>query len=402
VDHRSLNASGRLAVRTVSAVLALVGALLVSTTLASPLPPSVQVSVYADGLDHPRGMTFDDRGVLYVAEAGRGGRTRVALGKDDVFRVGSTARVSRIPRAGLRETFAEGFPSLYSERHEDYLGVAGVAAIGSDIYVLTATGWSGATGYDNQLIRIGPDGARATVMNYSQFSIENPSLARRSDPRADVPGGVPYGLVTAHGKLYTSDGNLEFVQEIGPDGQPLRRLLEYPTSSHVLTGMAVGPDGALYVAEMGFWPYPSGAGQVTRIDLEGQVSRELGGVTASLAVGFGDNGRLYVLEHSAALRQGHNQGRLVRAAPDGGVEVVLDGLDLPTGLIGGPDGSLYIADHGNRSKAGEGRILRVAVDDGSGLATAIRRFRSIGTGGILGLAALGLAGLGVVMGQWLR
>jgi sugar lactone lactonase YvrE len=172
---------------------------------------------------------------------------------------------------------------------------------------------------------------------------------------------VPYGLVALDNHLYTTDGNLEFVQELDADARPTRRLLEYPLSIHVLTEITAGPDGALYVAEMGFWPYPEGSGRVTRLTLDGQASPAASGVTASLGVTVGPDGALYVLEHSQPLRQTKNTGRLVRINSDGQPETVVDGLNLPTAVVTGPDGALYIANGGNRTPDGKGEVLRVEL-----------------------------------------
>jgi hypothetical protein len=300
-----------------------------------------------------------------------------------------------VPAAGRRETLAEGLPSIYSARHGDFIGPAAVATSGPDVYVLIATGWCGLPEYDNSLLRFGPDGARATLLNYSAQTLADPPLARREDPRADVPGGVPFGLLALGGKLYSTDGNLEFVQEYSADGRPLRRLLEYPLSIHVLTGLTAGPDGAIYVAEMGFWPYPPGGGQVTRLTLDGQASPAATGITAAIAAAFGPDGTLYALEHSSPLKQAHNTGRLVRIRPDGPPEPLLEGLNLPTALAAGPDGSLYLSDGGNRTPPGQGRVLRVELEPAAPLAAAVEHLRRLG---LVGLGAALLLALAAAIG----
>ena len=265
----------RLARGLAPALLALCGLVLLLYARGHTLAPKVQTSVYVDGLVNPRGLAFDDQGVLYVAEAGSGGSRKVAVDEHEQFAVGFSGRVSRVPAPGLRETLADRLPSIYSARHGDYLGPAAVATIGSDVYALIATGWCGLPEYNNALMRFGPDGARVTLLDYSAQTLADPPLARREDPRADVPGGVPFGLLALGGKLYTTDGNLEFVQQYSADGQPLRRLLEYPLSIHVLTGLAARPgrrnlpgrDGFLALSARrrpGYSPtsgWPAGAGR---------------------------------------------------------------------------------------------------------------------------------------------
>src|SRR5207237_7237788 len=175
-------------------------------------------------------------------------------------------------------------------------------------------------------------------------------------PRADVPGGMPFGMTALDGKLYTTDGNLEFVQEFSADGQPLRRLLEYPASNRVLTNISPGPDGALYIAELGPYPYPAGSGRVTRLTLDGQASDAVTDVTTSIAAAFGPDGSLYVLELSAPLREARGLGRLLKIGAGGQQEVMLEALNFPTAMVTGPDGNLYVSNSGHMSKNGEGQI----------------------------------------------
>ena len=375
-----------------AALLAVIGILLLGLSVARARPGGVPFSVYASGLNNPRGLAFDSRGVLYVAEAGSGGSKSVIVNGHERYQIGYTGRVSRIPSAGRRETVLEGMPSVFTS-HKDEIGPASVAIIGDDLFVLTAQGGNsvGDPSFDNTILRVTRDGSRSTILNYSQFSIENPSLARRSDPRADVPGGMPFGMAAVNGQLYTTDGNLEFVQEFSADGQPLRRLLEYPASNRVLTNVVLGPDGALYIAELGPWPYPAGSGRITRLTLDGQSAPAVTGLTTPIAAAFGPDGTLYAIELTAPLRQDFNLGRLLKIRSDGQQEVILDSLSYPTAMIAGPDDNLYISNYGHLSRRSNGQVLRVEIGDQSPGDQAIRRVRALGSLGLGGAAALVLA-----------
>jgi glucose/arabinose dehydrogenase len=48
---------------------------------------------------------------------------------------------------------------------------------------------------------------------------------------------------------------------------------------------------------------------------------------------------------------------MIRVAPDGTPTTVLGGLDRPTSVAVGPDGSLYVTNHG--LSVGGGEVLRV-------------------------------------------
>src|SRR5215208_1557325 len=74
---------------------------------------AVDVTVVMSGLDNPRGLDFDPRGALYVAEAGRGGGAGapsfVQRGVSIFY--GQTGAVSRLWQ-GEQERIVSGLPSV--------------------------------------------------------------------------------------------------------------------------------------------------------------------------------------------------------------------------------------------------------------------------------------------------
>jgi len=236
-------------------------ALLLATAPMTPhvasadTPPAATSQVFASGLLNPRGLTFGPDGFLYVAEAGAAGETEVEAGLAHLrYRMGRTARITRVSPAGEIETVVGNLPSVASP--DAVYGAANVAFVDNMLYVLTAAGGRdvGDSDFDNAILRVSPDHTVSQIFNLTQMNYADPPLARRQDPRADVEGGVPYGLTAFNGHLYATDANLETVTEIGTDGSH-RRLVELPASNRVLVAMTPAPDGSLWLAEYGPVPH---------------------------------------------------------------------------------------------------------------------------------------------------
>ena len=335
--------------------------------LACTFPPAVPAATtsFVRGLVNPRGIAFAPDGTLYVAEAGSGGSHTPDLGpRGQRYRIGNTARVTRFDPVGRRQILLDRLPSM--SNGEDELGAADVAFLSGMLYVLTAAGGyeTGDPAWDNVILRVDPSASTvqaAPVFNLTELNLTVPPLSRRTDPiKTDVHGGMPFGLVAANGALYATDSNLEAVTRITADGAA-RRILEYPSGNHVLTGVSAGPDGALYVAEFGAAPHREGSGRITRLSLDGEATLYIDGLANVIDVAFDDLGRAYVLEISRPGVRVENSGRILRIEPAGGREVIIDGLAFPTSIAFGPDGQLYVATGGHRSGDGQGAILRLPV-----------------------------------------
>ena len=107
------------------------------------LPTASSVSVFASGLNNPRGLKFGPGGFLYVAEGGTGGLNPACV---VVPAVGpytgnvTGARVSKISPHGFRTTVVNNLPSSQTSADSGSLisGVADVAFIGNNLYAVLA------------------------------------------------------------------------------------------------------------------------------------------------------------------------------------------------------------------------------------------------------------------------
>src|ERR1700736_2689174 len=91
-------------------------------------------TVFATGLNNPRGLALDEKGNLYVAEGGTGGSTSTvgqcaqAVGAGP-YTGGFTSGISKISPHGTRTTVASGLPSSQTNPTIGSL-VSGVADVG--------------------------------------------------------------------------------------------------------------------------------------------------------------------------------------------------------------------------------------------------------------------------------
>jgi glucose/arabinose dehydrogenase len=337
-------------------------------------PPSANVSVFAEGLDNPRGLEFGPDGMLYVAEGGQGGTVSTEGQCEQVVPpVGpytggeNNARISALDAEGQRTSVAEGIPSTQTAGTMGSLvsGVADVAFVDETLYYLLASGGCshGNPDVPNGVFRVTEDGTTELVADLSAFVQANPVAAPN---RADFePDESAYGLEAFNGQLYVTESNHGALDRVDPDGT-VERVIDFSaTEGHIVpTGIAAGPDGNLYVSNLTPLPFLDGAAVVYQVAPDGQFAVHTGGVTAVLGLAFDGEGRLYVLETSTGNLQQPpffvpGSGRVVRLTDAGELEVVATGLVFPTGIAFGPDGNLYVSNFGFGFPPGAGQVVKI-------------------------------------------
>ena len=130
------------------------------------------------------------------------------------------------------------------------------------------------------------------------------------------------------------------------------------------TGIAADPAGGAYVADLTPAPYVEGSAKVRHVGLDGTVTDVWTGLTTVTGLAVGPDGTLYVAEMSSQISDAEpfltaGSGRILRqTGPDAG-EVVASGLDYPVALGFGPDGGLYVSVPAFGADDGTGEIIRV-------------------------------------------
>ena len=344
---------------------------------------SSNASIYASGLESPRGLKFGPDGDLYVAEAGTGGKiSTVGLCAQvpapiGSYLGGSTGRISKLDKSGNRTTVASGFPSSLAAEG-DLQGVADIAFLNGTLYAVTSGGGCshGNASSPNIIARVDTkSGSWKAVANLSQFLQSHP--AAYPDLADFEPDGVFYSLIAYDNRLYTLEPNHGQLFSISSSGELREELDISKQQGHIVPTSVAVSDGKFYIGNLGLfpitpdsskimsfntgacpWPFLFGFGcgdEIQKLRLSGSRA----GFTTIVAVDFGPDGLLYALELSAAPGLPNpGDGKVVRLNRVGEIEDVATGLSVPTGMTFGPDGYLYVSNFGATPN---GQIIRISV-----------------------------------------
>ncbi len=357
-----------------------VGLLLVALVFAAGAS-AAKVTVFATGLNNPRGLHFGPDGNLYVAEGGLGGTTSTSGLCDQVIPVigpytgGFTADILRFAPDGTRTVVAAGLPSDQTGPARSFRsGVADIAFVNHTLYALLAgAGCShGHADVDNGIVRVNADGTTTQVADLSAFIKANP--VANPDPADFEPDGTWYSMVAVGGDLYAVEPNHGEVDRIDPFTGAISRVVDVSaTQGHIVPsaiafqGIALGRLvlGNFFIGNLGEFPVVPGTGTVFRLTPSGQLKPWATGLTTILGLAFDHRDRMYVLETSnAAGAPAAGNGDIVRIDPNGTKTTIVTGLTFPTGITVGPDGDLWVSNQGfGPLTPGFGQILRIDPND---------------------------------------
>ncbi|TYB50841.1 ScyD/ScyE family protein [Nonomuraea sp. PA05] len=344
-----------------------------SLTAAQTRTPSM--TVIASGLDNPRGLNFGPDGVLYVAEAGRGGPGPCIVGaQNQTFCLGPTGAVTAVSKGGQRRVVT-GLPSLGTPNLSEVLGAHDVAATHGGLLIPVGLGTDPA-----RRAQLGRDGAAiATLVKASgkrwRSVADLGAYEAANDPDQGQPGtgpdSQPYAVLPHGSGALVVDAGANDLLRVGPGGRISTvavfdvRLVPGPGGGEVPmhpvpTSVARGPDGALYAGQLTGFPFPVGGAGVWRLAPGEPPAVYASGFTNIVDITFDRRGRLLVLEIAAnGLLSGDPAGALHRVERDGTRTLIAgDGLFTPTGVAAGPDGAYYVSNKG--TLAGSGEVLRIS------------------------------------------
>jgi hypothetical protein len=339
--------------------------------------PTVQsnISVFASGLNNPRGLKFGPDGDLYVAEGGTGGTdSTVGLCDQVPFPVGpytgsaTGGRISIIDQNGNRTTLTDTLPSSQTGPALGSLisGVADVAFVGDTLYaILAGAGCShGVSGTPNGIVRVNSNGTWDLIADLSAFQQSHP--VANPEPDDFEPDGTWYSMVAMHGDLYAVEPNHGEVVRVSPSTGAITRVVDVSASRGHIVPTAVAYRGNFFFGNLGTFPIVPGREKILKLTPSGSLKEWAAGFTTVLGLVFDERDRMYVLESMTAPGfpgpDEFGAGKVIRVDPDGRRTEIAGGLSFPSAMTFGPDGALYVSNIGfGAPPIGLGEIWRIEV-----------------------------------------
>jgi sugar lactone lactonase YvrE len=286
-----------------------------------------------DGLNAPRGLYYDADGNLWIVEAGQGGSLtgEGAFGPVDV---GGSGALKMLSADGDLVTVMQNLPSQ---------GPAGQARGAQAVMVTEDSIWLliGETPHDFPLSHALIEIDRASLRIKTHVDLY--SIEAELNPDGDIISSNPVDFVrTEDGTFYISNAGCNCILSWAAGGE-----VEIFTSwgmddNPVPTGIALAPDGSLYIGFLSGFPFDEGSSRIEQWSTDGTLLNTFGDLTALSDVFVTPDGSVYAVSLGVFGDLGFENGKVLRVSADG-AEVMLEGLVMPWGLALAPDGSLVVS-----------------------------------------------------------
>jgi len=329
-------------------------------------PPTATKSIYATGLNDPRGLKFGPDGNLYVAEAGVGGTISSASFNCEqapppfgpYFGSPTGGRVSKIV-AGVRTTVTTQLPTAVNSI-QDIFGAADVAFLDNVLYVLeTGGGCSrGLPANPSGIYRVNSNGTTSLVADLSAWQHAHP--VAHSNPDDFEPDGSWYSMVAVDTFFYALEANHGELVKVTRQGE-VSRVVDFSATQGHIVPTAMDYRGNFYVGNLSTFPI-MGDSKILKVNPSGNIHEVIDGLSAVLGLVVAKNSWMYVLEMTVgAPFPTPGTGTILAISPNGDKSVLTSGINFPTGMTMGPDGNLYVSTWGFGMPPGGGQVTKVTL-----------------------------------------
>jgi hypothetical protein len=370
--------------------LALIGSLVVTSASAAAASPTWTFNMVVSSLANPRGIAFDGKGAMYVAEAG----LPLSTPSDGVTNTGAVDKYQFMSNAWSK-SWSKSFNSAYTHAHgaPETIGPSGMSARGNKVLMIMGLNHHevpiGPAPQIGHLFQLNPTTGHATDrgdIGEQQWAWTN---AHKSLNPQDFPDSNPYGVVLAHGEdedsqnvVFVVDAGANTVSRVRPNGTTdviayipnETPVAGHPTTDSTPTCAAQGPDGALYVGTLDLIRNVTDPNQgwshVYRIELDeeqgflGAAKVWASGLTTITSCGFDRAGNFWATEMFKSNGATAPPGDLVRIKfhdPAHPQHIGGGHLPFPGGVVQGPDGALYVTVNSAFSTTANGMVVRVSA-----------------------------------------
>jgi hypothetical protein len=302
------------------------------------------VTVVADHLNNPRGVTVAPDASIYVAEAGSAGPTCIGEGEQQICTSFSSS-ITRVS-GGTATRVVKGLISAGGRDGTFTTGADGVSVTANGSIYIAMTGGGcepppvprPALLQLGRLLKVGPAGKLSRVVNLN-------TIECKTNPDGTDRNPNPYSvLALGNGHEIAVDAGGNTLIDVKGRKTSVLAVLSKKGPQFVPTSIALGPDGAYYVGGLQEGA-GKGKGNVLRVVPGGKPTVFATGFTNISGLAFGPDGSLYVTQLTlAGLQANKPAGAVVRVTPAGARTTLGAGsLFFPAGAAVDATGAVYVS-----------------------------------------------------------